>query len=163
MIPLTHNKDSSYLSFFEKIPSQLYYTQTDGHTRTHTHTHIDDGTDGLLYRPALRGRTYTHTHTHRQTHMQVHTHTQNMARKIDVPARLRGRIHTDGRTHTHIENTGTALFCPNTCHAGGPGRQFSAPYSLCACVYLRVCLSVCVYVLPRKADRYKQSVERLCV
>ena len=35
----------------------------------------------LLYRPALRGRTYTHTHTHTHTHTQTNTQ-ENMARKL---------------------------------------------------------------------------------
>jgi hypothetical protein len=54
----------------------------DGHTRTHTRTHIQDShhvstctRTGQLTRTHARTRTHTRTHTHTCTHTHTHTHT----------------------------------------------------------------------------------------
>ena len=49
-----------------------------------------------------------------------------------------------------------------SCHAGGPVRQFSAPYSVCVCVCTCVCVCLCVCVCMSYPARQAGTAVRPC-
>ena len=136
------------IKIFRAKTSKIFCLKVKKHTRKYTHTHRVRERHWLLYRPALRGRTYTHTHT--QTNTQ-----ENMARKLyrTVTAFSSAGVWVKKCRARALYVCVCACVCvrPSVCvltrrRAGT--SIFRAIFSVCVCVLACVFVCKCVCVCP---------------
>jgi len=108
------------------------HTRTCTRMHTHTHTHARKCT-----RKRTRMYTHLHTHTHK-THTNTHTRTRSSKQSSQRHAQM--CRHRDAQTHRHIRHTRARVIT----WLAGTWVCVCVGERLVGCVYMCVCVYVCV-------------------